>query len=71
MKFTRIIIYSYYPLKKTLLYPCNFIVLPLCNFIVYVLFYMLILAHYNNLCKRDLVLKNSVNCILKYPRVTT
>ena len=40
------------------------------NFIFCVLF-CYILTYYKNLCKRDLVLNNSVNCILKYPRVTT
>ena len=30
-----------------------------------------ILAYWKNLCKRDLVVNDSVNCILKYPRVTT
>ena len=30
-----------------------------------------ILAYLKSLCERDLEFKNSVNCILKYPRVTT
>ena len=60
---------------KTLFYPYHFILLPyvILQVILYSMFYFIcyIIAQYKNLCKRDLVLGSSVNCMLKHPRFTT